>query len=350
MSIAAVDLFCGVGGLTHGLTQAGIKVFAGYDIDEHFKMPYEVNNGGAKYINKSVSTLSSQEITEYFSEKYSLLAGCAPCQPFSALNNGKKVAGDDWSLLASFGKLVKESSPTFVTMENVPQLQKHDVYKEFLALLENSGYFIDARIVYCPDYGIPQKRKRLVLVASMLAPITLIPPTHSSTSYVTVKDVIGNLPPLAAGETDKDDPLHCVSATSPLNIKRLQHSRPNGTWEDWPEELIAECHKRLAQKNYQTAYGRMAWDEPSPTITTQFHGISHGRFGHPEQDRPISLREGAILQTFPENYMFTPKGRVINKTIISKMIGNAVPVRLGKIIGETFFKQVFRDTSEGNWQ
>jgi DNA (cytosine-5)-methyltransferase 1 len=144
-----------------------------------------------------------------------------------------------------------------------------------------------------------------------------------------------HLSPLAAGEVCPDDPLHRASELSPLNLRRIRHSRPGGTWREWPRELVAECHKVNSGKTYPSVYGRMEWDKPAPTITTQFFGFGNGRFGHPEQDRAISLREGALLQSFPKTYQFVkPGGEYCFKTI-GRLIGNAVPVRLGEVVGRT---------------
>lgn len=146
---------------------------------------------------------------------------------------------------------------------------------------------------------------------------------------------MSRLAPLAAGDVSLDDPLHRTSELSPLNLRRIRHSRPGGTWRDWPRELVAQCHKIKNGKTYPSVYGRMEWDQPSPTITTQFFGFGNGRFGHPEQDRAISLREGAILQSFPKDYRFVEPGGDYRFKTIGRLIGNAVPVRLGQVVGET---------------
>lgn len=341
MSVVAIDLFCGTGGLTHGLLKAGIKVKAGYDIALNTRFAYEHNNKPAVFIPKSVADIDKGEIQSIFSSApYTLIAGCAPCQPFSALNRGKTLKGKDWSLLRHFGNIVALVRPDFVTMENVPQLLNHEIYQDFFNLLEAMNYYVTAQVVYCPDYGIPQKRKRLVLLASRLGAISLPKATHQKNQYITVRDAIGGMPKIEAGSGSAEDPLHWASGISPLNKERLRHSKPGGSWEDWPKELVAKCHQGLKVKNYQGAYGRMAWDEPSPTITTQFHGVSHGRFAHPVQDRPISMREAAILQTFPSNYVFSSPNVSFNKSEVARMIGNAVPVKLGELIGETIIQHL----------
>jgi DNA (cytosine-5)-methyltransferase 1 len=149
----------------------------------------------------------------------------------------------------------------------------------------------------------------------------------------TVWDAIGDLPALEAGGIDPNDPLHCCSALSPLNLARMRTSKPGGTWRGWPENLVAECHRKQTGQTYPSVYRRMVWDEPAPTITTQFYGFGNGRFGHPEQDRAISLCEGAVFQTFPRDYQFASPGEPTRFKNIGRMIGNAVPVVLGQVVG-----------------
>jgi DNA-methyltransferase (dcm) len=338
-TITAIDLFCGTGGLTHGLKLSGVDVVSGYDLDGNVRYAYETNND-AVFFQKSIEEITPTELTVQFGTGYTLLAGCAPCQPFSQLNNGKIVKRRDWGLLYDFSRLVEKVLPTFVTMENVPQLKNHEVYKDFISNLLKAKYSVFEKVVLCADYGVPQKRKRLVVLASRLGDIKLIPPRYEPKTYKTVRDTIYHLKPLAAGETDLDDRLHSASVVSELNLKRLRYSRQNGSWLDWPADLVAPCHRKIATNNYFSAYGRMAWDEPAPTITTGCHGISHGRFGHPEQDRALSFREAALLQSFPPEYEFSPNNHVLSKAVLARMIGNAVPVELGRAIGDSFFSHL----------
>lgn len=347
--INAVDLFCGVGGLTHGLIKAGIKVSAGYDIDKGCKYAFEANNN-SNFYSKDVAKLTVEEVKDKLNieESYSVLAGCAPCQPFSAHSHKIKNKEDDnrWYLLRSFIDLIKAVNPDIVSMENVPNLMKQDIYSEFLNKLRRHGYSVDPQIVYCPDYGIPQKRRRLVLLASKLGKIKLIPKTHAKESYVTTFDVIGNLEKLSAGEVSKKDPLHRASRLKDLNLRRIKQSLPNGTWRDWDDELILDCHKKESGKSYPSVYGRMGWETPSPTITTQFYNFGTGRFGHPEQDRALSLREGALLQTFPKKYKFVKSNDDISITSVARYIGNAVPVKLGEVIGQSIIAHIKAYESE----
>lgn len=339
--IRAVDLFCGAGGLTRGLEKAGVDVVLGIDVDPTCQFAYEENNK-SRFLLKSVADLGAADFKKAFGRSpFSLLAGCAPCQPFSTYRRGKSDRSDErWDLLQHFGRLVKEAQPQLVTMENVPLLEKQDVFQDFVRLLEGEGFYVFHKVVNCMDYGVPQTRQRLVLLASKLGPIALIDPTTPEGRRNTVRKVIEKLPSLKAGETCASDPLHQASSLSPLNLKRIKVSKPGGSWRDWDQGLVADCHKKPSGQTYPSVYGRMSWDEPAPTMTTQFFGFGNGRFGHPEQNRAISLREGAIIQSFPRGYKFVKKGEAIYRKSIGRLIGNAVPVNLGKAIGKTMMLHV----------
>lgn len=341
-NIAAVDLFCGVGGLTRGLLNSGIEVVAGYDIDPACRYAYEHNNKPAIFKEKSVSDITGADLASlYPKQAIRVLAGCAPCQPFSKYTQGADHSKDEkWGLLYQFARLIEEMKPEVITMENVPELKRHNVFLDFKALLQENGYAVSSSDVFCPDYGIPQSRTRLVLFASLLGPIEIVPKTHSKKNYRTVRDAIGDLPTIEAGEVCRHDKLHRSVALNQMNMKRILSSVPGGTWRDWPEELVAACHQEDSGKHYSSVYGRMKWDEPSPTITTQFYGFGNGRFGHPDQARAISLREGAILQTFPKSYNFVAPRSELSVKEVGRLIGNAVPVRLGKIVGDSIIKHV----------
>jgi DNA (cytosine-5)-methyltransferase 1 len=337
----AIDLFCGAGGLTHGLLKAKIPVVAGYDTDETCRFPFEKNNAPAVFINQDVAKLHGSDLAKHYPRgAIRILAGCAPCVTFSRYTQRLNRTRDPkWSLLRQFARLVVELEPEIVSMENVPQLRYHSIFREFLGVLKSEGYHFakdpDKSVVYCPDYGIPQHRSRLVVLASRLGSIELIKPTHCAADYRTVRDALSRLPTLEAGGRTGRDPLHRASALSELNLRRIKNSKPGGTWRDWPEELVADCHKSETGETYASVYGRMKWDQPSPTITTQFFGFGNGRFGHPEQDRALSLREGAILQSFPRGYAFVKPRETFCFRDVGRMIGNAVPVRLGKVIGRS---------------
>lgn len=339
----AVDLFCGAGGLTRGLEKSGIEVRLGVDIDPACEYPYEANND-AKILLKPVEDVTKEDIeNSWQGGNVRLLAGCAPCQPFSTYSQGKSDPSDKrWNLLLQFARLIEETEPEIVTMENVPRLAKQDIFHEFISGLERKDYKVSYSIVHCADYGLPQQRQRLVLMASRLGPIELIPPTRTPGKYKTVREAIGSLPTIQAGERCMKDPLHQSSLLSPTNLLRIKASRPGGTWRDWDKSLVADCHKKSSGKTYPGVYGRMSWDEPAPTITTQFFGFGNGRFGHPEQDRALSLREGAIIQSFPKGYKFTAPDEPIAIKTVGRLIGNAVPVKLGQAIGKSVIKHVER--------
>lgn len=330
-----VDLFCGVGALSYGLKMAGLKIIAGYDIDGRCKHAFETNNGG-EFFTRDVSKLTAVEIKKHYSGKSkSVLAGCAPCQPFSTYKQ-RYEEDPQWSLVTKFAKLAVAVLPDFVTMENVPALlnyKKGKVFSDFCRLLEGAGYHITWSIAKCEEFGVPQKRRRLVVIASRSKLLKPLQATHLTP--VTVRQAIGKLPRLDAGSADPKDPLHACASLSKLNMKRIKASRPGGTWRDWPTSLRAECHRRTTGKTYAGVYGRMSWESPSPTMTTQCYGFGNGRFGHPEQDRAITLREAAILQSFPKDYDFVPDGETISFTEVGRWIGNAVPVKLAQAIGHT---------------
>lgn len=337
--IVGVDIFCGVGGLTHGLIRGGVRVAAGIDIDPSCKFPFEANNS-AIFLERDVARLKASEVAQFYEgADYSLLAGCAPCQPFSTYSRSgrNQEYESQWPLVSSFGRLAKALKPDLVTMENVPQLADHPVFKQLLKSL--SGYKKWWDVVECASLGVPQTRRRLVLLASRLGRVALdVPEAEHETA--TVRSAIGSLPALNAGQRDCADSLHVASSLSALNLSRIRASRAGGTWRDWPESLQARCHRRTSGATYPSVYGRMEWDQPAPTITTQCFGYGNGRFGHPEQDRAISLREAAMLQTFPQSYVFAEPGKPITFNRMGRLIGNAVPVRLGEVIAGTLIAHV----------
>ena len=344
--VSAIDLFCGVGGMTHGLIQAGVNVVAGIDNDETCSFAFEKNNRST-FIGADIRSLSAAHINSLFrDDDIKALVGCAPCQPFSTHTQKDKnrTADEKWGLLYHFLRLISECVPEIVSMENVIQIENQRVFQDFVVGLKSLGYRLFWKSAYCPDYGIPQTRRRLVLLASKLGDIRLIPKTHIEQRYKTVKQTIGKLEAIADGITSAKDHLHRTMRLSPINKKRIQQSKPGGTWRDWDEELRVPCHRKETGKSYVSVYGRMVWDEPAPTITTQFYNFGTGRFGHPEQDRAISLREGALLQTFPRSYQFIDGEERASFEQVARHIGNAVPVRLGVIIGRSILKHV-RETS-----
>jgi DNA (cytosine-5)-methyltransferase 1 len=336
--VKVIDLFCGIGGLTYGMQRQGFNVVAGIDNDPKCEYGYMANNN-AKYILDDISNISAETINDMYGDaKVKVLVGCAPCQPYSGLNN-KKPSKEKMQPLEKFASLIEQIRPDIVSMENVRGLAKegkYPVFQKFIRTLKRCGYSVSYQVVDVSNYGVPQNRKRLVLLASRHGDISLISPTHKD-SKVTVRDTIAGLPPIAAGVKSDEDVLHYARALSPLNMQRIRATKHDGgNSADWPEELRLECHKKASGKTYeQTVYGRMRWDAPAPTMTTQCIGLGNGRFGHPEQDRAITLREAALIQTFPANYKFSPKNSPMIVKDIARFIGNAVPVRLGEVIASS---------------
>ena len=221
-------------------------------------------------------------------------------------------------------------------MENVPRLinfRGGETFRKFVDTLMAAKYHVAWGVLYGPDFGLAQMRSRLVLLASRLGQIELPAPTHRD-CYRTVQDEIGDLPTLDHGDVDENDALHCASRLSETNARRIASSKPGGTWRDWEDDLVADCHKAVTGKGYSSVYGRMTWTVPAPTITTQFYGFGNGRFGHPDQNRALSLREGALLQGFPRDYEFVVPGHRIQIKKACRLIGNAVPVHLAKAIAK----------------
>ncbi len=342
--VSVVDLFCGIGGLTYGLIQSRLNVVAGVDLDKTCTYAYEANNQTAEFIPLSISEFTAQHLLTLYPENHiKILVGCAPCQPFSNHRNKEKKEGnvdhnaDDerYGLLGEFLRLIREVEPEIVSMENVPQVRNYPVFREFVEELNRLGYYISdyTNSVYCPDYGIPQKRERLVLLASKIGPISLVAPTHQTTEYRTVAHAIRDLEPIADGEICANDSLHRARKLSDTNLKRIRAIRAGQSWRDLSEDLISPCHKKENGKTFTGPYSRMTWEELAPTMTTHCIGFSNGRFGHPEQDRAISLREAALIQSFPRDYQFIEDEGTVKVGALARHIGNAVPPNLAAAIG-----------------
>ena len=340
-NIKVIDLFSGIGGLTYGFKSAGLNVVAGIDNDATCKYGYETSNK-TRFILKDINDVVAEELEKlYEGSDIKVLAGCAPCQPYSKLNQ-KGVTNQKMMPLKKFALLIKEIRPDIVSMENVGGLvnkDKYPVFADFIAVLDELGYYYDYKVINTADYGVPQSRKRLVLLASRLGPISVPKPTHEK--HLTLRDIIGDLPKIEDGVPYTKDPLHYSRKLSPLNKKRIIATpKDGGTQKSWPNELLLECHKKESGKSFSSVYGRMWWDKPASTMTTQCIGIGNGRFGHPEQDRAISLREAARIQTFPDDYVFFDENEELKIGTVSKFIGNAVPVRLGEVLGTTIQEHV----------
>ena len=336
---SVIDLFCGAGALTHGFVLEGFNIVAGLDADKSCRYVYETNNHGALFIEKGIEDVKGVELARLYPKGHvQIMVGCAPCQPYSPYNKRRQDKDEKWKLLSLFSDRISEIKPDIVSMENVPNLatfQKGEVYQDFVERLKRDYTVTENSEVFCPDYGIPQHRKRLVLFASRYGELELLPAMYTPDQYKKVQDAIADLEPLEAGQISQKDAYHKASRLSELNLRRIRASVPGGTWKDWPDELVAQCHRQKSGNGYSSVYGRMKWDELSPTITTQCHGFGNGRFGHPEQNRAISLREAARLQTFPDDYKFVHPEDPHYFTVIARLIGNAVPVELARVIAKS---------------
>lgn len=333
-----VDLFCGIGGISNGFKRAGFDIRAGYDVDESCRFAFETNND-SRFVNRDVASITSEEIQKrYTGTLPTVLVGCAPCQPFSTYKKGK--SDGRWELLTKFAEITVNVDADFFTMENVAgavEYRSGEVFKDFLETLSEK-YHCSAKVVDCSTYGVPQSRRRLVVIGSKRRKLSLKEPEASVA--MTVRNAIRNLPKLEAGQVDERDPLHRCSRLSEKNMQRIRHSKPGGTWKDWPDHLVANCHTQPKGKGYGGVYGRMVWDKPAPTMTTQCYGFGNGRFGHPEQDRAISLREAAILQSFPEDYKFFEGEAFPGFKTVGRWIGNAVPVALAESIAKVISSEI----------
>ncbi len=332
----AVDFFCGVGGLTRGLLDAGIDVVAGFDIDKQCEASYEHNNPGARFKGidiRDVDLVALKSHAGIRKFKNVLFAGCAPCQPFS--QQRKAGTGQhDSTLLSEFGRLIEAALPGMVLIENVPGMARvkgYSAFRRFLRMLEANGYGIAYDVLDAKYFGVPQNRRRLVLIASKGTKSTLPSLTHGKLkrSLKTVRDAISHFPKIDAGESHPYIPNHVAASITELNLKRLRHTPHNGgDRRSWPKHLRLDCHTGNYE-GHTDVYGRMFWDNPAPALTGRCNSISNGRYGHPEQDRAISLREAAAIQSFPDGYEFFGS----NKRI-ALQIGNAVPVALAERLGK----------------
>ena len=341
MPVKVYDFFSGCGGTSLGFRQAGMDVVFALDSDPDAAATFKRNFPEARFVNDKIQNVAVQEIGEDVAgcgDNPILFCGCAPCQPFSKHNREGNPGDRRVSLLLEFGRFVAHYRPDYVFVENVPGLQevadRFGPLSEFLQLLGSLGYDYKCDVVNANDYGVPQMRRRLVLVASPFEGIHFPPvKTHgpgSHRAYSTVRDNIRDLPPIAAGETHPEVPNHQCAGLSSLNLQRIRNTPVGGGRKDWPDELKLECHTN-GHDGHTDVYGRMKWDGLAPVLTTRCISLSNGRFGHPEQDRAISVREAASLQTFPTDFVFEGK---LNSA--ARQVGNAVPVLLARHFGECF--------------
>lgn len=342
--IKAIDFFCGAGGLTRGLLDAGIDVLAGVDNDLRLKDTYERNNKPSRFMNvdiKEIDIIALRADLGIKDSDLTLYAACTPCQPFSTLNSMSKRKDDDRkSLLLDFAAILRECPPDYIVVENVPGLSgayEGGIYSKFLETLNDCEFtHKDAGLLDAKDYGVPQTRKRFILLASRSGEISLPEPTHGSerdNPYMTVKDTIGrDYPEITDGESSSTFLNHEARKLQPHH-KAIVEAVPKdgGSRSDIKDtSILLKCHQKNP-KAHRQVFGRMAWDRPSPTMTSRCTDVYCGRFIHPEQTRGISLREAAALQTFPDSYEFFGPS-FLNK---AGQIGNAVPVKLAEALGQT---------------
>jgi DNA (cytosine-5)-methyltransferase 1 len=331
----AIDLFCGAGGLTRGLRNAGIRVVLGIDNNETCRLTYEHNNRPTEFLCSDLRDVEVEEVRRRLAgrrQQPMLLAGCAPCQPFSTHQRTSRPS-DDSRLLREVTRMTEALNPEWVFIENVPGLARvkgNSTYSRFKSCLQRQGYKYVDGVVDAKWFGVPQNRRRLVLIASRVGEPSLPERTHGQGRhpYKTVRAAIGHLPRLTAGQRDATIPNHCAAALTEVNLHRLRLTPVDGGGrQDWPKAIELECHKE--RDGHEDVYGRMYWDTPAPTLTCRCFSISNGRYGHPDQDRAISLREAANLQSFPEDYRFFGP----SQKAIGSQIGNAVPVSLAEAVG-----------------
>lgn len=337
----AVDFFCSIGGVSLGFKQAGIEVLGGIDIDNSCKETYE-KNIKAKFMNADVSNLNKKEVGKFFGIRRNqndlIFVGCSPCQYYSNIKTDKTKSSKTRLLLADFQEFVDYYRPGYIFIENVPGLDSkpESPLGKFKTFLKESGYEFDDDVLNAKYFGVPQNRRRYVLVASRVKRNIKLP-IQIKKDLITVKEAIGDYskyPIINAGYKDITPFIHSSAKLSDVNLKRIKATPVNGggrlAWKE--KSLQLNCYKN--HEGHTDVYGRMHWNKPSPAITTRFVSFSNGRYGHPEQNRAISLREGATLQSFPENFVFYSN----SQGTVAKMIGNAVPPNLAKKIAESIIK------------
>lgn len=321
-SYTAIDLFAGCGGLSRGLKNAGFRVLAAVELDLKARETYSLNHKDVPLVGTDIRNVTGAQLMRSCGLRrgqLDLLAGCPPCQGFSTLRvrNGQSAANDARNeLIDDFSRLAIALRPKMIMMENVPALAKYYKFEQFVQLLEKRGYQVLVRVLDVSHFGVPQRRKRLILSASRVGSARLV---SDSGVRNTVRTTIGNLS--CPGESG--DPLHDYSTTK--RSERVQAiikaiPKDGGSRHSLPASMKLACHQRTS--GFNDVYGRMKWDDVAPTITSGCCNPSKGRFIHPIEDRPITLREAALLQGFPKNYVFNIKH---GKQAIALMIGNALP-------------------------
>ena len=345
MPIKVFDFFSGAGGSAKGFQNAGLQVVFATDNDPDAAKTFKANFRKRIFHERDIAELTVEELKtslKAYSKHPILFSACAPCQPFTKQNTQRKSNDVRKKLLDEFCRFVVACHPDLIFVENVPGLQKLDDVKgpfaTLLGSLNKEGYKYTYKIISARDYGVPQKRRRLILLASLLGPISFPAKTHGPgtdhTKYSTVGDWIGDLPSINAGECHPSLSNHRAASLSPINLERIQATPEGGSRRAWSANLQLSCHSG-EYVGHSDVYGRMSWDKPASGLTTRCISLSNGRFGHPEQDRAISVREAACLQTFPRDFVFYGS---LNS--MARQIGNALPVLLAERFGQHFIDHV----------
>lgn len=340
-SIDVADFFCGCGGTSAGLRAAGMQVRLGLDMESDAATTYRANFEDADFIQQDLRAVNPGDLSNRLVRTPGsrlLLSACAPCQPYTNFHRKSARRAEQRTLLLALLPFIDALRPEFVFVENVPGLHKvrgASTFNRFVAALRRRGFKVQWKVVDCQQFGVPQRRRRLVLLGSRLGSIAVPPATHGRDAgllpLVTVRDCIAKFPPVNHGEAHAAVPNHQVSRLTDLNMRRIRATPTGGGRADWPADLRLACHK--THSGHSDVYGRMHWDGPAPVLTTKCTSISNGRYGHPEQNRPISVREAAALQTFPDDFCLL--GGIKSTT---RQVGNAVPVRLAEAIGHAIVK------------
>ena len=374
MKLTAVDLFCGAGGLSAGLEMAGFQVLAGVDLFEAAGKTFEATHPHAKFICKPIENVTIDElltVTGLQPGELTILAGGPPCQAYSVYNHQRGMHDARASLFREYLRIVEGLRPEWIVMENVLGIYSIGggvavrAIKEELGAL---GYAVQEKVLKAEEYGVPQERRRVVFIGNRVdAPIRHPKPTHGEglSPYTNIKDAIGDLVQLANGEDRGALPYasppqgdfqrfvrgnrttvrnHSAPRLGRINLERLGHIAPGGSWRDIPFELLPAGMKRAKRSDHTKRYGRMTWNGLSCTVLTKCD-IHWGAFIHPDQDRAISVREAARLQAFPDSFEFFG-----SKTDQYIQVGNAVPPLLGRAIGSAIFDIITERRAATNLQ
>ena len=338
-----IDFFCGCGGTSAGLQAAGMKIVAGIYVDPKAIATYRKNFPDSVIINQDISSVDEKDIDKLITKNkkdFVVFSACAPCQPFSQQNRFKSNKDSRKNLLSELHRFIEKIAPDFILIENVPGMQKiqDGPFPAFLNFIKNLNYKYNYAVLNAVNFGVPQNRKRLVLLAAKKTDISLPTPQFGPglKKYKVVRDAIEKFPRINAGENDISIPDHQAASLSPLLLERIKALKPGESRINWPKKLQLQCHKKC--NGHTDVYGRLDWDKPSVTLTTKCISLSNGRFGHPEQNRALSVREAAAIQTFPDDFLF--EGSPWEK---ARQIGNAVPVQFAKVLGIQIIQSASND-------